>query len=102
MSFISRFSIRTRLLVGILLPVFLTAVVISWLTVDQLHSQGVEEVELLRTNLIDAHKAGLNQIVEAARTAIDEAYTDTSLDETEAQNRVRDIIRSMGFGDNNY
>lgn len=102
MNLISRLSIRARLLIGILLPVLMTGGITAWLTVNQLQQQGNAEVERLRQNLITAHKEGLKRVVEAARTAIDEAYTDTTLDEEEAKLRARAILRSIGFGDNNY
>lgn len=102
MNLISRLSIRARLLIGILLPVLLTGGITAWLTVSQLQQQGTAEVERLRQNLITAHKEGLKQVVEAARTAIDEVYTDPTLDEEEAKLSARAILRSIGFGDNNY
>lgn len=102
MNPVSRLSIRSRLLIGILLPVLLTAGVIAWLTTNQIQQQGAAEVERLRTQLVSAHKTGLKQVVEAARTAIEEVYTDPYLERSLAQTAARDIIRSMGFGDNNY
>ena len=102
MNPVSRLSIRSRLLIGILLPVLLTAGVIAWLTFNQIQQQGTAEVERLRSQLISAHKTGLKQVVDAARTAIEEVYTDPYMDKRTAQTAARDIIRSMGFGENNY
>ncbi|WP_417780162.1 methyl-accepting chemotaxis protein [Stutzerimonas xanthomarina] len=102
MNPVTSLTIRSRLLVGILLPVLLTAGVIAWLTINQIQEQGAAEVERLHNHLISAHKTGLKQVVEAARTAIDEVYTDRNLDPETAKTAARDIIRSMGFGDNNY
>lgn len=102
MNPVSRLSIRARLLTGILLPVLLAAGVIAWLTVSQIQKQGAAEVERLHSQLMQAHKTGLVQVVEAARTAIEDVYTDPTLARSTAQTAARDIIRSMGFGDNNY
>ncbi|QIB51258.1 methyl-accepting chemotaxis protein [Pseudomonas sp. OIL-1] len=102
MDLVSNLSIRSRLLIGILLPVLLTAGVSAWLTFNQIQQQGTAEVERLRTQLISAHKTGLKQVVDAARTAIEEVYTDPYLEKSVAQTAARDIIRSMGFGENNY
>ncbi|WP_328185231.1 cache domain-containing protein, partial [Marinobacter sp. OP 3.4] len=102
MKFVERLRIRSRLLIAVLVPVLVTGGVIAWITASQLKASGEQEVERLRENLLEAHKQGLKHIVQAARTAIEEDYTDTSLDEEEAKLRVRDTIRSMGFGDNNY
>src|SRR5690606_13005119 len=102
MNLISRLSIRARLLIGILLPVLLTGGITAWLTVSQLQQQGTAEVERLRQHLITAHKHGLKQGVEAARSAIGEVHTDPPLDVEESQPSARAILRSCGFGDNNY
>lgn len=102
MKLMERLRIRSRLLIAVLVPVVVTAGVTAWITADQLKQNGEQEVERLRENLIEAHKESLKHIVQAARTAINEDYSDPSLDEEEAKLRVRDTIRSMGFGENNY
>ncbi len=102
MGALSRLRIRTRLLIATVLPVVASAAVIAWTTAHLMQSNGDKEVERLRSNLIESHKEGLKHIVQSARTAIDEVYSDNSIPEAEAKLRVRDIIRSMGFGDNNY
>lgn len=102
MGFFQRLRIRSRLLIAILVPVLLTAAVVAWITTVQLKTNGEAEIQRLRENLIETHKTGLKHIVEAARTAIDADYSSTSLDEEDAKTRVRDTIRSMGFGDKNY
>ncbi|MEQ5835707.1 methyl-accepting chemotaxis protein [Marinobacter sp. NFXS9] len=102
MAFFQRLRIRSRLLIAILVPVLITAAVVAWITTAQLQSNGEAEIQRLRDNLIEAHKTGLKHIVEAVRTAIDADYSSTTLSEDEAKSRVRDTIRSMGFGDKNY
>ena len=102
MELMEQLSIRSRLLIAVLVPVIVIAGISAWITVDQLRHSGEQEVLRLRANLIDAHKEGLKHIVEAARTAIEDDYSNPSLNEEEAKRRVRATIRSMGFGDNNY
>ena len=102
MGALNRLRIRTRLLIATVLPVVASAAVIAWTTAHLMQSNGDKEVERLRSNLIESHKEGLKHIVQSARTAIDEAYSDNTIPEEEAKLRVRDIIRSMGFGSNNY
>lgn len=99
---LNRMRIRTRLLLATVLPVLASAIVIAWATSHLMQANGEKEVERLRSNLIQSHKEGLRHIVESARTAIDDAYNDNSIPEEESKLRVRDIIRSMGFGENNY
>ncbi|SFR80367.1 methyl-accepting chemotaxis sensory transducer with Cache sensor [Marinobacter daqiaonensis] len=102
MNFLEQLRIRSRLLIAVLVPVLLTAGATAWVTAHQLRVNGEAEVERLRENLLEAHKEGLKHIVQAARTAVEDDYTDPSLTEEEAKARVRDTIRSMGFGNNNY
>ncbi len=102
MKLLEQLRIRSRLMIAVLVPVIATAIAVAWVTAYQLNKNGEAEVDRLRENLIAAHKQGLIHVVEAARTAIEDDYTDTSLTEEEAKLRVRDTIRSMGFGENNY
>jgi len=47
MSFLNNFTIRTRLLIGIVLPVLITAGVIAWITASQIQANGQEELQRL-------------------------------------------------------
>ncbi|WP_148863677.1 methyl-accepting chemotaxis protein [Marinobacter fonticola] len=102
MSKFNRLRIRSRLLIAVLVPVVLTALTLSWLTVNQLRSGGEAEIELLRQNLIEARKAGLKNIVETTQSVIREAMGDPTLSEDEAKKEARERIRSITFSDNNY
>ena len=102
MKLMERLRIRSRLLIAVLVPVLVTAGVIAWITASQLKQSGEQEVERLRENLIEAHKEGLKHIVQAARNAIEADYSNPSLSEEEAKTRVRNTIRSIGYGNNNY
>ena len=48
MSFLNNFTIRTRLLIGIVLPVLMTAGVIAWITASQIQANGEAELERLK------------------------------------------------------
>ena len=102
MGFLNRLRIRARLLLAILVPVILTASTVAWVTVSQLRSVGEAEVERLRENLIESHKQGLKDLVEAARSVVEQEYSNNDLDEALAKERVRDRLRSIEFGNGNY
>lgn len=102
MIFLERLRIRSRLLIAILVPVLLTAGVVAWVTSNQLSANGVAETQRLRASLLEAHKTGLKHLVEAARTAIEKDYNDPTIPVEDAKLRVRDTLRSIGFGDKNY
>ena len=102
MSIVSRLRIRTRLLFATLLPVLLIAAALAGLTAYQLHQSEVAELERLRSNLMAAHKQRLQNIVDMARSAIEPVYQDAALDKEDAQEKVRDILRSFEFDGGNY
>ena len=45
MPFLNNLMIRTRLLIGVLLPVLVTAGVIAWITASQIQANGEAEVK---------------------------------------------------------
>ncbi|WP_372957676.1 methyl-accepting chemotaxis protein, partial [Marinobacter sp.] len=102
MKLMERLRIRSRLLIAVLVPVLVTAGVTAWITAQQLSANGEAEVERLRSNLLDAHKSGLKNLVQGARALIREEYDEQAYPTEEAKERVRDKLRSIVFGDNNY
>jgi methyl-accepting chemotaxis protein len=102
MKLFERLRIRSRLLIAVLVPVLMTAATLAWVTADQLRANGEAEVERLRENLLDAHKAGLRNLVQGARSLIREEYDREAYPEAEAKERAREKLRSIEFGQNNY
>lgn len=102
MKLMERLRIRSRLLIAVLVPVVVTAGALAWLTAAQLRANGEAEVERLRAKILEAHKTGLKNLVEGARTLISEEYDDNRYPPEEAKERARNKLRSVAFGDNNY
>ena len=102
MSILNRLRIRSRLLLAIMVPVLVTAVVIAWITIGQVRSNGEAELVRLEQTLLDARKEGLKNVVDAARSVIDEAMNRPGLTEAEAKAEARDRIRSITFEGGNY
>ncbi|MAA65880.1 MAG: ATP-binding protein [Alteromonadaceae bacterium] len=102
MTILNRLRIRSRLMLATIVPVLLTAVVMSWMTVSQLKTNGDHEVERLREQIMEARQEGLKNVVEAARSAVLLAKSDPSLSESEAKTQARDSIRAIKFGNSNY
>lgn len=94
--------LRTRLLLAVLVPILMTASTIAWLTASQLRSNGQEEVARLRENLLEARKQELKSVVETARSMIQQTYTDSHLDPDVAKKQVRDMLRTVDYGNHNY
>ena len=101
MSFLNKFKIRTRLLIGIILPVLLTAGIIAWITANQIQANGEAELDRLERELLDTHKAGLKNLVESARDVMMEAKNN-AWSEEEAKTEARERMRSIIFDETNY
>ena len=68
MTLLSRLRIRSRLLLGVLIPVVITAATLAWITVAQIKSGGEAELERLEASLLSARKEGLKNLVDTARS----------------------------------
>lgn len=101
MPFLNNLMIRTRLLIGVLLPVLVTAGVIAWITASQMQDNGEAEVKRLEHSLLEARKEGLKNLVETARSVVIEAKN-SGLSDSEAREEARARIRSINFGKDNY
>lgn len=102
MNFLNRFTVRSRLLVGALVPVLITAATLAWITANQIQANGEEELKRLESSLLEARKGGLKNLVDAARAVVLEAKNDPSLNEREAKEAAASRLRSIRFDKTNY
>ncbi|MEP3562644.1 MAG: methyl-accepting chemotaxis protein [Marinobacter sp.] len=102
MPLISALRIRTRLLIGVLVPVLLTAGTIAWISVAEIKAIGQTELDRLEAELFAAKKQGLRDLVEAVNDVVEEAKNNPDLSPEEAKNEARKRIRAISFGDSNY
>ncbi|EDM48619.1 methyl-accepting chemotaxis protein [Marinobacter algicola] len=102
MTLLSRLRIRSRLLLGVLVPVVITAATLAWITVAQIKSGGEAELERLEASLLSARKEGLKNLVDTARSVVLDAKNDPDLSDAEAREAARDRLRSIRFGGGNY
>lgn len=102
MSIVNNLRIRSRLLIAVLVPVILTALTITWFTMHQLREDGDANIEMLRQNLLEARKTGLQNVIETTRSVIQEAMDDPALSEEEAKEEARSRIRAITFAESNY
>jgi len=101
MSFLNNFTIRTRLLIGVVLPVLITAGIIAWITASQIQANGEAELERLERELLSTHKKGLQNLVESARDVMLEAKNN-GWSEEQAKTEARERIRAISFDETNY
>ncbi|SFR49996.1 methyl-accepting chemotaxis sensory transducer with Cache sensor [Marinobacter gudaonensis] len=102
MNVLNNLKIRTRLLLAVIVPVAITAATLAWITVSQIQANGEEELHRLESSLLEARKAGLQNLIDAARAVVLEAKNDPSLSETEAKEAAAERLRSIRFDDTNY
>lgn len=102
MQFLDKITIRVRLLVAVLVPVLMTAAAIAWITANEIQANGEAELERLESNLLDARKAGLRNLVDAARAVVLAAKNDPDLTEEEAKEQAISRLRSIRFDETNY
>ncbi|MEQ3622935.1 MAG: methyl-accepting chemotaxis protein [Marinobacter sp.] len=102
MTLLSRLRIRSRLLLGVLVPVVITAATLAWITVAQIKSAGETELERLEANLLEARKEGVKNLVDAARTLVLDAKNNPDLSDREAKEEARNRLRSISFEGGNY
>ena len=85
MTFMSNLTIRTRLLIGVLVPVLITAGTVAWITANQIRANGEAELQRLEQELLEARKEGLKNLVETAKSVVLEAKSTPGFSEQEAQ-----------------
>lgn len=102
MTFMSNLTIRARLLIGVLVPVLITAGTIAWITGSQIQAKGEAQLERLGEELLDARKEGLKNLVETARAVVMDAKNNSGLSDREAREEARKRLRSITFGKDNY
>lgn len=102
MILISQLSIRIRLILAILVPVVLTAIVGATVAVSEIRGNGDAEMQRLQLGLLEARKEGLKNVVETARSIVEAASQNRSLNKSEAKEEALRRLRAIDFGDNNY
>lgn len=101
MSFLHRFKIKYRVLFAIILPVIITAGFISYIAIDQIRTNGEEELKTLEKQLIESKKESLKNIVDSAVSTSQEAKEgDFSRSELKAE--ILNRLRAINYEGNNY
>ncbi|MDK9558690.1 methyl-accepting chemotaxis protein [Marinobacter sp. M216] len=102
MNLLNNLRIRTRLLLAVLVLVLITAATIAWITVSQIQASGEAELKRLEASLLESRKAGLKNLIDAARAVVLEAKNDPELSEEEAKAEAASRLRTIRFDKSNY
>lgn len=98
----NRFTVRTRLLVAVLVPVALAVVVMTGNQVYNFNKYTQAQTELLREDLLKSRQESLKEMISGVKAQVQALKDNPELSREEAQQRARDRIREFGFGHNNY
>lgn len=103
MHLLNRLKIRSRLILAIIIPVLITSCIVAFVSSVKMKESGDAQIERLEENLLTAKKESLKDIVDSVESIVDEAVQSGEYKSPEAlENSVRDRIRSIRFGANNY
>lgn len=84
------------------IPLVLAVVAISYLVQNQIRQLSDQELQTLRTELLVAKEAELQNYISIARSAFFEVYGPAGPDDEEAKLRVTQILSAMTFGSDGY
>ena len=95
-------SLQARLLALVLLPLLVTAAALVAIDAQGRIQDSREVLERQRQLLLETRQAGVRDVVESARSAIQPILQDRSLSEAEKRDRAAEILRAIRFEDDNY
>lgn len=93
--------IRHKIALMILLPMLVTIAAIAVINFYQERQLADQQVALLEHSLLASKEAELKNYVELALSSIDNIYSSGRNDQA-AQEEVKQVLRSMNFGDDGY
>lgn len=102
MTLFDRLTIRSRLLIAVLVPVLLTAIGIAWYATSEFTTDSERQVQRLGDQVVQARKEGLRNLVEFARATVMEVKNDPRYSEAEAKEEARARLRSLVYDKSNY
>ncbi|ADP99302.1 methyl-accepting chemotaxis protein [Marinobacter adhaerens] len=102
MKRISDLKVSTKITLSVALPLLILSGLLTYIGVTRLIEYSEEGLDSLEIELVEARKAGLQQLVEAVTSAAMELKNESPGSVEEQQRRVIDFLKSVSFGDQNY
>lgn len=91
-------SLRYKILLLALLPLFVSLLIITLIVRSQLHALGVEEITEIRADLIAEKRQTLKHYTELASSAVRPLLMDASNSQQQAHHKVLEVLRSLSYG----
>ncbi|MDR5907453.1 methyl-accepting chemotaxis protein [Franzmannia qiaohouensis] len=95
-------GLQTRILALVLLPLLLTTGSLVALDAYTRIQSSHDALERQRELLIETRQAGVRDVVESARTAIQPVLSNHNLSDAERQEQAAEIVRAISFEGDNY
>lgn len=95
-------NINSKLQLVSIIPVVLALSLVLYITKVQYESLSVQSTVVYKESVINHRKEELRNYIAAARGAINHIYQDDTIDQTLAQNLVKEILANMTFGKDGY
>lgn len=95
-------TIRLKIALMAVIPVVITAIIITAFTYFQLNKLGDSEVENLRVTMTEAKQQELKQYMDMAFASIKPIYVQSSSGDTAAQERAIAVIKELYYGKDGY
>ncbi|MHA7927351.1 MAG: methyl-accepting chemotaxis protein [Marinobacter sp.] len=102
MKRISDLKISTKITLSVALPLLVLSGLLTYIGVTRLIEYSEEGLDTLEIELVEARKAGLQDLVEAVTSAAMELKNESPGSVEEQQRRVIEFLKSVSFGDQNY
>nr|WP_087017847.1 cache domain-containing protein [Thaumasiovibrio subtropicus] len=99
---INRISIRWKVVLLSIVPLMLVSMLSFVIVFKQASELAEDEVNILRTSVIESKKRELVQYIELALASIRPIYDKASVDDELAQKEVKAILHQMIYGEDGY
>lgn len=93
---------KTKILLLVLVPLILTSIALTALSVYQAKKLGSQNVDSFTDMIYKLRRNELKNYTNLALTSIKHIYKNTDVVDPEAQESAKDILRNLSFGDDGY
>ncbi len=95
-------NIKTKILLLTIIPLIIVSIVIIYIAVLQAKSLGDKNIEGFSNKIFELRRIELKNYTDIAVSAIKHISLDNSISDLEAQEKVKQIVRDMRFGNDGY
>jgi len=97
-----RITLKVKLLSMAIVPVVLATLLLAGIAIREVTKLGNEEIESFRVEMLDAKKLELKHYIEMAVSSVSDIYGQASVDDVQAQEAVKNIMRNFTYGSDGY